>query len=279
MLRFIRDRYVWYMAIIIGIVTIFTYIVEPNLFGKIFEDSEWHSISVAIRNFLFLGIVAVSTWKFGLRRGLVICLAIGLIPLPHIITETLVEEYHPGVLAEYMVFIPVGIVISWLIGSRKKADETIKLQAELLDKELDSVYLTDFEGNLIYVNKAAWVTHGYTREELLNMTLKNLDGTESAKLIAPRLKEIFEKGEVTFEVSHFHKNGSLIPLEIHASKIVVSGKQMVLSVAHDITGRRKAQEQLMAQDRLASIGQLVSGVAHELNNPLTSVIGFSELLL
>jgi signal transduction histidine kinase len=39
------------------------------------------------------------------------------------------------------------------------------------------------------------------------------------------------------------------------------------------------QEQLMAQDRLASIGQLVSGVAHEINNPLTGIIGFSELLL
>ncbi|MDO8715815.1 MAG: PAS domain S-box protein [Dehalococcoidales bacterium] len=48
---------------------------------------------------------------------------------------------------------------------------------------------------------------------------------------------------------------------------------------HDITDRKRLQEQLIMQDRLASIGQLVSGVAHELNNPLTSVIGFSELLL
>jgi two-component system NtrC family sensor kinase len=47
----------------------------------------------------------------------------------------------------------------------------------------------------------------------------------------------------------------------------------------DITERKRMEEQLMVTDRLASIGELVSGIAHELNNPLTSVIGFSELLL
>lgn len=52
-----------------------------------------------------------------------------------------------------------------------------------------------------------------------------------------------------------------------------------LAILHDITARKKMQEQVMIQDRLASIGQLTSGVAHELNNPLTTVIGFSELLL
>ena len=530
MLRFIRDRYVWYAAILIAIVAIFTYIVEPNLFGAEFEASAWHPISVAIRNFICLAIVAFSSWRLGYKGGFVTCLAIVLISLPHIVTEAMTGEYSLTLVVEYMMFVPTGVATAWLFGTLKKtktklkdsevryrrlfetaqdaililngdtgqiidanpfikdllglsieeligknlweigefkdilaskisyqelhesgykrwnnlpfvakdgrivsievianayevdhtrviqcnirdmtaanlatealqqseacllatldstndgilavddngkvvnsnrrfaemwhipsdmieqhdddvllafvldqlvepgifltrvkqlysvdqkdfdtlrfkdgriferysrplvlnkassgrvwsfrdvtestkAEETIKLQAELLDKELDSVYLTDFEGNLIYVNKAAWVMHGYTREELLNMNLKNLDDTESAKLIAPRLKEIFEKGEVTFEVNHFHKNGSLIPLEIHASKIEVSGKQVILSVAHDITGRRKVQQQLMAQDRLASIGQLVSGVAHELNNPLTSVIGFSELLL
>jgi len=52
-----------------------------------------------------------------------------------------------------------------------------------------------------------------------------------------------------------------------------------LAILRDITQRKKMQEQLIAQDRLASIGELTSGIAHELNNPLANVIGFSELLL
>jgi PAS domain S-box-containing protein len=52
-----------------------------------------------------------------------------------------------------------------------------------------------------------------------------------------------------------------------------------LAILHDITEKKKIREQLVAQDRLASIGKLTSGVAHELNNPLATIVGFSELLL
>jgi PAS domain S-box-containing protein len=51
-----------------------------------------------------------------------------------------------------------------------------------------------------------------------------------------------------------------------------------LGILRNITEKKKIQEQLIAQDRLASIGKLTSGIAHELNNPLTAVIGFSEIL-
>ncbi|GAI74679.1 unnamed protein product, partial [marine sediment metagenome] len=50
-------------------------------------------------------------------------------------------------------------------------------------------------------------------------------------------------------------------------------------ITKDITERKKMEEQLIVTDRLASVGELVSGVAHEINNPLTSIVGFSELLL
>ncbi|GAH16629.1 unnamed protein product, partial [marine sediment metagenome] len=50
-------------------------------------------------------------------------------------------------------------------------------------------------------------------------------------------------------------------------------------VTRDITERKKMEEQLIITDRLASVGELASGIAHELNNPLTGVIGFSQLLL
>ena len=55
--------------------------------------------------------------------------------------------------------------------------------------------------------------------------------------------------------------------------------ESLYGTVQDITENKNLQEQLIAQDRLVSIGQLVSGVAHELNNPLTSVVGFSDLLL
>jgi signal transduction histidine kinase len=52
-----------------------------------------------------------------------------------------------------------------------------------------------------------------------------------------------------------------------------------ITIVRDITERKVMQEQLMLTDRLASIGELASGIAHELNNPMTSIIGFSQLLM
>ena len=60
---------------------------------------------------------------------------------------------------------------------------------------------------------------------------------------------------------------------------VIPGTKRSVASLLDITERKKIQEQLILTDRLASIGELASGIAHELNNPLTSVIGFSDLLL
>ena len=85
----------------------------------------------------------------------------------------------------------------------------------------------------------------------------------------------------TLELDMNRKDGSIVPVEVKYSFLREhDGRPVkILAIARDITERKKMQEQLMVTDRLASIGELASGIAHELNNPLTGVIGFAELLL
>ena len=101
------------------------------------------------------------------------------------------------------------------ITDRKQIEERLQLGNALLDNASDSIFLHDFEGNFIYVNDAACRVHGYTRDDLLNMRLPELDAPESATLIQQRLSELMEKGAATFEVGHYHKSGSVIPMEVH----------------------------------------------------------------
>ncbi len=85
----------------------------------------------------------------------------------------------------------------------------------------------------------------------------------------------------TLELDLKHKDGHIIPFEIH-SNLVFNEKgepAEIVGVARDITERKRMEEQIIVQDRLASIGQLTSDMAHELNNPLTSIISFSSMLL
>src|SRR3989338_9723325 len=82
-----------------------------------------------------------------------------------------------------------------------------------------------------------------------------------------------------FEMNIIRNGGSVVPTEVTCGWTTYRGKRANVAYIRDITERKKMQEQLIAQDRLASIGLMVSGVAHEINNPLTSVIGFSDLLL
>jgi signal transduction histidine kinase len=85
----------------------------------------------------------------------------------------------------------------------------------------------------------------------------------------------------TLELELNCKNGSVVHVEVKYSFLRGSDGRPVeiLAIARDITKRKQMEEQLIIADRLVSIGELAAGIAHELNNPLTSVIGFSQLLL
>jgi two-component system NtrC family sensor kinase len=117
-----------------------------------------------------------------------------------------------------------------------------------------------------------------------------LIGKPAIELIAamdrPRLekdiKELYAGGAIkNIEYAFLAKDGREFPGEMRAAPFRDKSDNIVGSVviAKDITDRKKMEEQLILTDRLASIGQLASGIAHELNNPLTGIIGLSELIM
>jgi two-component system, NtrC family, sensor kinase len=167
------------------------------------------------------------------------------------------------------------------ITERKRAQEQYELLAE---HSADIIYRFNVKDErYIYVSPAVERILGYTDQEALALRPADVLTPESYEKQKHEMLKDFENGipHRTLQLEAFHKDGHVIPVEVNAQ--LVNDKEgqplEIIGVVRDISERKKMQEQLMLSDRLASIGQLVSGIAHELNNPLTGVIGFSDLLL
>lgn len=170
---------------------------------------------------------------------------------------------------------------------REQAEEALKSSEEKLRIMFDSVpegiTISDLNGNITESNEAAVRMHGYGgKEELIGKSAFVLIAEEDHSRAAENLKNTLEKGRSSIvEYTFTKRDGSEFPAELSAAllKDGVGNPAGFIAVTRDITERKNMEEQLIITDRLASVGELASGIAHELNNPLTGVIGLSQLLI
>jgi PAS domain S-box-containing protein/putative nucleotidyltransferase with HDIG domain len=156
----------------------------------------------------------------------------------------------------------------------RKAQEELKLRALLLDTSTDSIFMHDFNGNFKYVNEAAYKTKGYTKEELMAMKLDDLVIPEYAGLLEQRKQEIREKGWAIFEGAQYRKDGSIMNIEVNTRIIEFEGEELLLSVEHDITERKKAEAAMQdSEQRYRSLFEYnpVAVYLQDLNGAFISV--------
>jgi PAS domain S-box-containing protein len=172
------------------------------------------------------------------------------------------------------------------ITKRKQVEEALRLTQFAMDRARDSVLLVDDQGALIYVNDAACSSLGYSREELLRMTLFELDPDFAAENWEEHKEQLRRVGSMRFESRHRGRDGRILPVEVTANFMEHQGRFLSISFARDISERKRAEEekekiqvQLNQAQKMESVGRLAGGVAHDFNNMLGVILGHSEILL
>jgi two-component system cell cycle sensor histidine kinase/response regulator CckA len=170
------------------------------------------------------------------------------------------------------------------ITTRKQAERALRESEaryrDLFDNASDLVCATDPDGTLLYVNRAWHDTMGLSEVEL---------GRRFIEVVHPDSRERYAEvvarvlaGETLTHVVLVLVTaaGSSITVEGNLSCTLADGRPvMVRGIYRDITERRRAEEQLRQAERMQAAGRLAGGMAHEVNNMMTGVLGFSEFLL
>lgn len=162
----------------------------------------------------------------------------------------------------------------------KQLRQQEEFQRRMLESFPDLILVVDLEGRYRFVSSRITDLLGYRPDDYLGKKMEKV-GSSAPELAALYRNISSGKHLVTSaEYTTTHRDGSGRTMRASASQLTdATGKPSgtVISI-RDITVEKKMEQQVMQSERLAAMGQMIGGFAHELNNPLTSILGASELL-
>jgi PAS domain S-box-containing protein len=174
------------------------------------------------------------------------------------------------------------------ISERKATEQQISEQAALLDIATDAIFVRDFQAQILFWNQGAEKIYGWKSQEVLDKNPKDIfyDSTSHEQEIIP-LQTVVRLGSWQGELRKRTQSNQLIIVQSRWTLMLDGDGQpkSILTVDTDITEKKRLEEQFSrAQQmeihakRMESIGTLAGGIAHNINNHLTPILGYAQLL-
>jgi PAS domain S-box-containing protein len=171
------------------------------------------------------------------------------------------------------------------ISERRAVTDTLRRTQAAVDVSREAIFWIRSDGRFVYVNDAACRSLEYTRAELLQMGVPDIDPNVSTRDWAADWRYSREARSFVVETKHRTKSGREIPVEAAVTFMQFEGEEFNCVYVRDLTERKRGEEerarlesQLLHAQKLESVGRLAGGVAHDFNNMLSVILGYADLI-
>ena len=177
------------------------------------------------------------------------------------------------------------LIVSQDITERKKLEASLRVSQFIFDQASIGIFLIDSDNCIVDVNTHACRSLGYRKEELYGRSMLEIDPQADAAEPADVTNGHDERKSTTITTTHRRKNGEVFPVQMFVSYVLHEGEPVRVVFAKDVSDLEKARiekEKLKVQleqvQKLEAIGRLAGGIAHDLNNLLTPILGYADML-
>jgi PAS domain S-box-containing protein len=188
-----------------------------------------------------------------------------------------------------------GNIVKWFgtctdITDLRQAEEALRASEQrfrtFVDHAADAFFLQDEQGRILDVNRRACASLGYSRDELIGMTPADFDPDLTPATVVDRVRQLIAGETIAFETRHRRKDGTVFPVEIRGKAFWGGGRGFLVSLARDITDRKRAEEALReSEERFrGTFENAAVGIAHtdlegrflRVNEKLGDILGYSR---
>jgi len=204
------------------------------------------------------------------------------VPLrPHFDAES--KEQKALLLSHMLLwFIGTGGIMLFFRNIQRQQRQLIESEEKyriLFESNPHPMWVYDLETlKFLTVNDAAVEHYGYSRDEFLTLTIKDIRPAEEISPLLENVSRITTGIDKAGVWRHRKKDGTIIYVEITSHVVDFGGRRGEIVLANDVTKSLKLEEQLRQAQKMESVGLLAGGVAHDFNNVLTAIIGYGNLL-